>query len=222
MKKFNVLIIILFLFLILFRDNILILFNNVYNLFFSKNNYQEAEIVVLEEKVKYLENEYNKLNEFKNTVSLYANYNYLVTRVIFRENYFCNTKIIIEGGSEDNVKSGMAVINEDGLVGIIGNVDKNTSELVLLYNVKNLSVRINDNYGKLVYEDNLLKIKDISRDVFINLNDEIYTSTLGNIKEKIYIGKVESFIDKTIEKEIILKSDVDFLKLNYLLIVGDL
>ena len=44
--------------------------------------------------------------------------------------------------------------------------------------------------------------------VHINLNDEVYTSTLGNIKEKIYIGKVVGIEDKTIEKEIIIKSDV--------------
>ena len=222
MKRFNVFVVILLLLMILFRDNVLIIFNNVYNLFRKQNDYKEAEILVLEEKVKYLENEYNELNNFKKSLSLYANYNYLVTRVIFRENYFYNAKLILEGGSDDKIKSGMAVINENGLVGIIGDVYKNTCELILLSNVKNLSVNINGTYGKLIYEDNLFKIKDISRDANINLNDEVYTSTLGNIKEQIYIGKVDSFKDKTIEKEIVIESDVDFLNLNYLLIVGDL
>lgn len=222
MKRFNVFVVILLLLMILFRDNVLIIFNNVYNLFREQNDYKEAEILVLEEKVKYLEKEYNELNDFKKSVSLYANYNYLVTRVIFRENYFYNAKLILEGGSDDKIKSGMAVINENGLVGIVGDVYKNTCELILLSNVKNLSVNINGTYGKLVYEDDKFKIKDISRDANINLNDEVYTSTLGNIKEQIYIGQVDSFKDKTIEKEIVIESDVDFLNLNYLLIVGDL
>lgn len=222
MKRFSLLTTVLLLIIILFRNNILIFFNNIYNLVLEKNNYYDAEILFLEEKVKYLENEYNNLNDFKENISMYANYNYMVTRVIYKENYFYNAKVYIEGGSDKNVKSGMAVINEFGLVGVIGNVEEKISELILLTNINNLSVNINNNYGKLVYEDKKIKIKDISREQNINLNDEVYTSTFGSIKEKLYIGKVISVNDKTIEKEIVLDSDVDFNNLNYLLIVGDL
>jgi len=116
----------------------------------------------------------------------------------------------------------MAVINEDGLVGVISSTDKTVSEMKLLHNIDNLSVRINNLYGKLVYEDGKLKIKDISRENVININDEVYTSTLGTIKEKLYIGKVVKVSDGVIEKEIIVESKVDFNKLNYLLVVGDL
>ena len=208
--------------MILFRDSVLIYFNNIYNLFFEKNDYKSAEIIILEEKVKYLENEYKELSNFKENISFYANYNYLVSRVIYKENYLYNSNIYIEGGKSSGINTGMAVVNEYGLVGVIGKVSENTSELLTLTNTYNLSVNIGDYYGKLTYDGENLKIEDISRDANINLNDEVYTSTLGSIKEKIYIGKVVEVNDKTIEKDIVIKTNVDFNKLNYLLIVGDL
>lgn len=222
MKRLSLLTICLLLLLIIFRDNVLIIFNNVYNLMFVRNDYKAAEISLLEEKVRYLESEYDELNDFKESMSLYASYNYLVTRVIFRENYFYDAEIIIEKGSNDGIKKGMAVVNENGLVGIVSDVLNETSKMKLLYNVDNLSVDVNGVYGKLVYEDGNLMIKDISRDIVINLNDEVYTAGLGNIKEKLYIGKVSKVKDGVIEKEIIIESSVDFDHLNYLLIVGDL
>lgn len=222
MKRLSLLTIVLLVCLIICRNNILIFFNNFYNMFFLRNDYEEAEIILLEEKVRYLESEYDKLNDFKENLSLYADYNYVVTRMIYRENYFYNARVLIEGGENLGVSEGMAVINEEGLVGIISDVSKNVSEIKLLHTIDNLSVSINDLYGKLVYEDGKLKIKDISRENVVNINDEVYTSTLGNIKEKLYIGKVVEVRDGVIEKEIVVESKVDFNNLNYLLVVGDL
>ena len=222
MKRISLLTIILLVSLILFRNNILILFNNVYNLIFYKNDIKNAEIKILEEKINYLEKEYDELNNFKNKLPIYANYNYLVSRLITRENYLYNAEILIEGGSNLNVKKGMAVVNECGLVGVVDSVRKNVSKIRLLQNIENLSVNINGSYGKLVYKNNKFVVKDISRDVLINLNDEVYTSTLGNIKEKLYVGRVSGVKNDVIEKEIVVESLVDFNNINYLLVVGDL
>lgn len=222
MKKLNLLTIILLLILILFRNNILIFFNNFYNMLFLKNDYESAEIRLLNEKIKYLENEYNTLNDFKENLPLYANYNYVVTRKIYQENYLLNSKLVIEGGSNKNFKEGMAVISESGLVGVISKVESSVSEVNILLNIDNLSVSINGIYGKLLYKDGKFLVQDISRESLINLNDEVYTSTMGNIKEKLYIGKVTSVKDGVIEKEIVVSSSVDFNNLNYLLVVGDL
>jgi len=222
LKRISLLTIILLVSLILFRNNILILFNNVYNLIFYKNDIKNAEIKILEEKINYLEKEYDELNNFKNKLPIYANYNYLVSRLITRENYLYNAEILIEGGSNLNVKKGMAVVNECGLVGVVDSVRKNVSKIRLLQNIENLSVNINGSYGKLVYKNNKFVVKDISRDVLINLNDEVYTSTLGNIKEKLYVGRVSGVKNDVIEKEIVVESLVDFNNINYLLVVGDL
>jgi len=222
LKRISLLTIILLVSLILFRNNILILFNNVYNLFFQKNNISTAEIKILKEKINYLEKEYDELNNFKNKLPIYANYNYLVSRVIFRENYFYDAEILIEGGSRNNIKEGMPIVNELGFVGVVTDVMKDMSKIRLLQNVDNLSVNINGYYGKLVYKEGKFMVKDVSRDALINLNDEVFTSTFGNIKEKLYIGKVVNVKNGVIEKEIIIESKVDFNKINYLLVVGDL
>ena len=68
----SLLTIILLVCLILFRNSILIFFNNVYNLFLEKNDINIAEIKLLEEKVKYLEKEYDELN--KKILSSYKGY----------------------------------------------------------------------------------------------------------------------------------------------------
>ena len=222
MKKVSLLTIILLVSLIMFRNNILIFFNNVYNLFLEKNNIRDAEILILEEKVRYLENEYDKLNNLKNKLPMYAKYNYFISRIISRENYFYNAEILIEGGKTNGIKDGMAVINEFGLIGVVQSVNDNISKVKLLQNIENLSVNINGYYGKLVFDSEKFIVKDISHDSVINLNDEVYTSTLGNIKEKIYIGKVIEVNDGIIEKQIVISSKVDFNNLNYLLVVGDL
>lgn len=221
MKRISILTIMVLLILILFRANILIFFNNVFGMFQEKNKIEEAEIRVLEEKINYLEQEKEDINILNKTFEEYATYNYFVSKVMYKENYFYNAKVYIEGGSKDKLKKGMAVVNEKGMVGIIGNVEKQQSELILLTNTNNISVNIRNSYGKLEYKEGVFKVSDISKNEDIKLNDAVYTSTLGNIKEKLYIGKVKSVEDNTLEKEIIVESSVDFNKLNYLLVVGD-
>lgn len=219
MKKFNIFVLLL---IILFRSNILLFFNNVFCLFFVKNDYNEAEKMVLKSKIDYLEDEYNSLKSFNDNLGLYANYNYLVTRVVYKENYFYNSRVYISGGENKNFKKGMAVLNEKGLVGVIDQVENKMSRIKLLTDTDNISVSIRDSYGKLVYKDNKFKVVDISIYDDIKLNDLVYTTGFGNIKEKLYIGKVKEVNDNDIEKEIIIESEVLFNELNYLLVVGDL
>ena len=223
MRKFiNVIALTFLLILILFRSNIIIFFSNIFSLLQEKNDYTIAEKQVLEAKISYLENEIQSLNNFKDKLPLYANYNYFVSKVLYRENYFENSKLVIKGGTENGIKKGMAVVNELGMVGVVSKVDKNLSEINMLTNANNISVKIRNSYGKLEYKEGIFRVSDISRDEDIRLNDEVYTSTLGNIKEKLYIGKVVKVNVNTLEKEIIIESAVDFRNLNYILVVGDI
>ena len=223
MRKFiNVIALTSLLILILFRSNIIIFFSNIFSLLQEKNDYTIAEKQVLEAKISYLENEIQSLNNFKDKLPLYANYNYFVSKVLYRENYFENSKLVIKGGTENGIKKGMAVVNELGMVGVVSKVDKNLSEINMLTNANNISVKIRNSYGKLEYKEGIFRVSDISRDEDIRLNDEVYTSTLGNIKEKLYIGRVVKVNVNTLEKEIIIESAVDFRNLNYILVVGEI
>ena len=65
-----------------------------------------------------------------------------------------------------------------------------------------------------------LIISNISNYDDIDLNDEVYTSTLGSIKDKIYVGKVNKISSLATEKIIYVKSNVDIKDVNYLYVVG--
>lgn len=174
--KSNYLIYLLLLTSILFRSNILNLINNIgNNLFLSNDN---LEVNILQNENQYLLEEYNNLLKFQNNIKIESDY--VITNII--KNSYGLNNLIINGG---NYRVGDEVISNDGLVGIISNVGKYTSELKYIYNT-NLVVKVGDETGKIVNHDqnhNLI-IKEISNYNSIKLNDLVY-SVNGT-----YIGKI--------------------------------
>lgn len=214
-KKHYFLLIIFFLFI--YHNTIFNLLANLNTLTSKTDDYNKSEINILKEENTYLKEELNNLSN----LSIYANYNYSLTRMTYRAIYD-NTEIYIMGGLDKNYEENYAVINSEGLIGIISKVNDKTSLVKLLNGVPNLSVKINDTYGTLsAYEDGYLIISNISNYDKINLNDEVYTSSLGTIKEHLYIGTVYKIEDKDISKKVYVKTKVDFNNLNYLYVVGD-
>ena len=204
--------------LLIYKSAFINLIANINVMFTKKDNVVNTEINLLKEENKHLKEELLNLTN----LDLYANYNYSLTRMSYRSIYD-NHEIYIQGGSDKNYDANYAVINSSGLVGIITEVKNNESIVKLLSGIPNLSVRINDTYGTLSnYEDGFLIISNISNYSQINLNDEVYTSTLGTIKEHIFIGNVYKIEDGDISKKVYVKSKVDFENLNYLYVVGDM
>lgn len=220
MKKIGMYVII-FIIVILLRDNICFFYGNVLGVFKLDNNYYDAIIELKDERIDYLNQEYENYDKFSK--DLYKiEYNYKISKIIYKESY--NTsKYKIQYGKKDNILEGLAVTNELGLVGKITELDENTSELTTIKDLKDTSVIINDNYGKLNYdyETNSFIVTDISNYDKVYINDEVYTSGYGTIKEKLYIGKVKKIENETISKKVYIESSVDFNNLNYVLIVGD-
>jgi len=171
---------------------------------------------------KYLEEDYNKLLEFSNIKMQYES-DYLNAYIIYKDMYNFMNEIIIRGG-DDLALSGNPVIYNNTLLGIITDVYENSSKVRLLTNKKSkVSVKINNEYGVLEYENNNLIVRDINNYSNINLGDEIYTSGLGNIRENIYIGKVSSIkIDnKNIEKIITVDYKLDIKNINFVTILKE-
>lgn len=220
MKKIGIYIII-FILVILFKDNICFFYGNVLGVFKLDNNYYKGIIDLKNKHIEYLENEYKAYDEFSKNIKL-LNYDYKISKIIYKESY--NTsKYKIQYGKKDNITLGMAIVNENGLVGKVTDINNKTSEFTTLKELKDISVVIKDNYGKLNYDydKEMFIISDISNYDKVYINDEVYTSGYGTIKENIYIGKVVKIESETISKKIYVKSDVNFNKLNYILIVGD-
>ena len=220
MKKLIIYIIIAFI-IILLRDNICFFIGNVTGVFKLDNNYYEGIIKLKEEEIKYLKNELNTYDEFSKNLNR-IKYNYKISKIIYKESYNIG-KYIIQYGKNDGISIGSAVVNENGLVGKITNVNEHTSELTTIKDLKDISVVINGIYGKLNYdyENNKYIVTDISNYDKVYINNEVYTSGYGTIKENIYIGKVKKIENDTISKKVYIDINDNYDNLNYLLIVGD-
>ena len=126
--------------------------------------------------------------------------------------------VIVNRGSKDGVKLGMAVLDEKFLIGKIVEVNFRTSRVLLLSDLNSkvpVSVEPNsiqsiltgtgEKFGKLQYTqlDNII----------LNNGDQIYSSGSGGIfKSGIPIGKI-NFIDDSNESYVLFHSDFTQLRL---------
>lgn len=164
-------------------------------------------------------------NSLKKIVDLEdSSFNFIVTKIKYRDIYDFKNTFTIYKGLKQGIKENSPVISEDGLVGIIKKVKDDSSEVELITNKNsNISVRINDVYGILKYQDNKLIVSNITNYENAKVGDEIYTSGIGNLPGGIFVGTVEdiSLSNLEIEKIIYVESKVDFNNLIYLLVVGE-
>lgn len=171
---------------------------------------------------KSVEQDYNALLD-SNSFQLQSNLNLIISKVMFRDIYEYKDTLKIYKGSSDKITEGMAVIVDNGLVGIIEDTKKNYSTVRLITNKNsNISVRIKDYYGILKMSDNRLVVSDLNNYNDINVGDLIYTSGIGNVTGDLYVGKVKEIrLNNTeIEKNIIVELDYDIDNLNYLYVVS--
>lgn len=204
--------------LFIFKGTFINIVDNIGFLFTNNKNKDLAEIRLLQNQVNDLKKEYKDITSLEN----YAKYNYDITRISYRVSYKSD-EFYIYGGKNKSYDINYAVMNEDGLVGIITEVYKDYSKVKILTSITNLSVKIKNTYGTITqYSDSLFKVSDLSNYDKIRLNDLVYTSSLGTIKESIYIGYVVKIEENDISKTIYIKNNVDFNSLSYLYVVGEM
>lgn len=214
-KKYKDYIILLIVFLIIiFGSNI----SNIFMLFDTNLKLDN----ITNTYCKSVEQDYNALLD-SNSFQLQSNLNLIISKVMFRDIYEYKDTLKIYKGSSDKIAEGMAVIVDNGLVGIIEDTKKNYSTVRLITNKNsNISVRIKDYYGILKMSNNRLVVSDLNNYNDINVGDLIYTSGIGNVTGDLYVGKVKEIrLNNTeIEKNIIVELDYDIDNLNYLFIVS--
>ena len=214
-KKYKDYIILLIVFLIIiFGSNI----SNIFMLFDTNLKLDN----ITNTYCKSVEQNYNALLD-SNSFQLQSNLNLIISKVMLRDIYEYKDTLKIYKGSSDKITEGMAVIVDNGLVGIIEDTKKNYSTVRLITNKNsNISVRIKDYYGILKMSNNRLVVSDLNSYNDINVGDLIYTSGIGNVTGDLYVGKVKEIrLNNTeIEKNIIVELDYDIDNLNYLFIVS--
>lgn len=178
--------------------------------YFKYNDRALVEIEALKTQNKILQNEINSLNGITN------NGDYLIGKVIFRNIHDFYGEIVVNLGSEDGINKNDAVLNCDGLVGIVYKVEKNRSFVKLLSTDYNISVKINDTYGNL----NKGRVTLLGKYSEFNEGDKVYTSGYSGMQEGIFVGTIkEVYMDKNnLGKEASLDL-IDNTNLNYVSIV---
>ena len=169
---------------------------------------------------KYLKDELDnikKINniEFKDDLDLQA------SRVKYRNVYEYSDTLTIYKGFKNNVFVNDVVLNNGGLIGIVTKTYDYYSIVTLITNKSsNISVKINAAIGILKVIDNTLVVTNINNYEKVNIDDEIYTSGLGNLPDNIYIGKVKSINLNNTEIEKVIEVDLNdrLEKLDYVFI----
>lgn len=178
---------------------------------------------MIEEQKKTIE-ELKKITEINYTLEDYKEIN---ASVIKRNLDTFYMTITLDKGELDGVEKDSAVVNKEGMIGIVTNTTSNTSTVKLLTNLK-LSVKIISNekeiYGILnKYEDNSYVIEGISENTLVESGMEVLTTGLGNnIPSGIKIGIVskEEKDHFDLNRTIYVKPIVNFNNINYVKILS--
>ena len=186
--------------IIISRNSILNIINNTFKIFLNKDN--TLEINYLNNEITRLKEEYNKLLDFKNNISI--DETCTITNV-YKNNYGFD-KLIING---DNYNLYDEVLTKEGLIGYISKINNKYSEISYIYNTK-VPVRINNNYGKIISsdKDNNIIISEIDD---ANLNDSVYSVNNS------YIGKVIKINNMDLNTTITVKP-IDLKNIDYVLV----
>lgn len=173
---------------------------------------------------KYLKDELDNIKKINN-IEFKDDLDLQVSRVKYRNVYEYSDTLTIYKGFKNNVFVNDIVLNNDGLIGVVTKTYDYYSIVTLITNKSsNISVKINDAIGILKTINNTLVVTNINNYEKVNVDDEIYTSGLGNLPDNIYIGKVKSInlnnteIEKVVEVNIndrLEKLDYVFIRSNH-------
>jgi rod shape-determining protein MreC len=155
-----------------------------------------------------------------------SSYPLITAQVIAKYASTSQGNIIINVGSDEKVKYGMPVINDQGLVGIVINTSKDFSVVRTLQNseqklaVRDQRSRFN---GVLEWNGANLVVKNIPKSYDMNAGDIIVTSDFSTkFPPSIPVGIISGgTTDKTgLLNNIIIKPYVDFVRIENVFVIG--
>lgn len=198
---------------------IIVVFSALYggSFIYAKMKYNDQKIV----EFNNLKKENNRLQKEISTLKKELNlkidgYDYLIGQVIIRDLHNFYQEVIINKGSKDGLAKGNAVLNAEGMIGVITKVEPNQAIVKLLSSDYNVSVKINETYGNLKSG----KVTMVNKYEKIKEGTPIYTSGLANIPQGLYIGTVTNIKqdNEQIGQELTVNL-IDNTDLNYVYII---
>ncbi len=144
--------------------------------------------------------------------------------VIRNEFLNSNNFIVLDGGENKNVRKGMAVIGNEGIVGYVSATSKNFSVVISLLSTDNFvsSAKIKGTSfsGTLQWDGrthNLVQMAEVPKYAELHVGDTILTTSYSSVfPEDIPIGTVEDFrITDDTFYSVNVRTFTDFSKLDY-------
>ncbi len=182
-------------------------------------NLREYEVV---------KSENESLKEKMNLTEKYAAYSTVAADVINKDISNYGSNLILNVGTKDGVEEKMTVISDQGLVGYIVKVSKDTSTVKVITDpASTVSCNISTTNESVLCKgtlenDQSLRVTYIPLDADLIVGDSVETSGVGQIYAKgIHIGIIKEIITTTnsTDRYAIVEAAVDFSKLNTVLVI---
>ena len=203
----------------------------------SENDALVKENDILQQKILLLEqyfanNEKDSVNyaiftELKNEEQRYE---FVPAHIISNSITRTNNYITLNKGSKDGLESGMGVIAQSGVVGIIGNVSENLAVVIPILNPQfRLSVKLkkNDYFGSLVWDgisSRYAVLEELPRHAIFEAGDTLVTSGYSEVfPDGIIVGTVAGNVGSEDDNFYAIKTllSVDFAGLRNVLVIKD-
>lgn len=170
----------------------------------SKNQIQDAKLL-------------NDLSQ----KGIYEDFSPTIAKAVLDVNFFVNNQLLIDQGANKDIKLGYAVVNKDGVIGQISNVNPNNSQIRLITNPDyKIYVEHSVSKTKMLAQgggNNTIIVRYIDKNDKIKIGDILETTGLDDIyPAQIPVAKVTKvFYENNGFNSAICEPVVDFRQLQY-------
>lgn len=136
----------------------------------------------------------NSIKEL-NDNTLYSNYKSTVSKIILDVNFFVDNKLLLDAGINKNITTGSAVVNKDGLIGQVVDVNKINSQVMMVTNPDfKIYLQNSNNKVKMLARGGghgSLVVNYIDKNESVNVGDVLQTTGLDDVyPANIAVAKV--------------------------------
>lgn len=182
----------------------------------------QTEVVGLRE----IASDYQRLARLVDYASAFDSRSFIAADVISRETVSVLRTIVINRGTRDNVRVGMPVVTENGLVGRVINVSANAARVMLVTSeISSISGRLQTSRAEGTVTGlpgGTMRMSMLPQDAQILVGDLVLTSGLGgNLPPDLVIGQVNSTrqFESAIEQTAEIRSLIDFDRLEIVMVI---
>ena len=184
---------------------------------------EKDAILITEQKNKGANDQ--EMKSLEPDTNVYGNFKTIMARGVIDVNYLINNKLLIDKGSNDGVVLGSTIVNKEGVIGQIGIVNQNNSQIILVTNPDyKIYLQNKITKSKMLAQgigNNNMIVKYINKSDKISVGDILVTTGLDDLyPEDIPVAKVTKiFYENNGFNSALCEPVVDFNKLQYLLVL---